>query len=90
MAFEAAGQFEDLRTLILGDHDLELQHQLIFRRAGMRRIEENSLDAVAGELLGQQDLVGVFAAQPVRRVYKDSLNVTLGGKIAQQLQTRQQ
>src|SRR5271165_4065682 len=90
MAFAAAGPFEDLRTLIFGDHALELQHQLIFRRAGMRRLEENRLDAVAGELLGQQDLVSVFAAQPVRRVDQDSLNVALGGKIAQPLQTRPQ
>ena len=56
----------------------------------MRRLEENRLDAVAGELLGQQDLVGVFAAQPVRRVDQDSLNVALGGEIAQPLQTRPQ
>ena len=90
MAFAAAGPFEDLRTLIFGDHALELQHQLIFRRAGMRRLEENRLDAVAGELLGQQDLVGVFAAQPVWRVDQDSLNVALGGEIAQPLQTRPQ
>ena len=90
MALAAPGSFEDLRTLIFGDHALELQHQLIFRRAGMRRLEENRLDAVAGELLGQQDLVGVFAAQPVRRVDQDSLNVALGGEIAQPLQTRPQ
>ena len=87
MALAAAGPFEDLRTLIFGDHALELQHQLIFRRAGMWRLEENRLDAVAGELLGQQDLVGIFAAQPVRRVDQDSLNVALGGEIAQPLQT---
>src|ERR1700691_577759 len=90
MAFAAAGPFEDLRTLIFGDHALELQHQLIFRRARMRRLEENRLDTVASELLGQQDLVGVFAAQPVWRVDQDSLNVALGGEIAQPLQTRPQ
>ena len=83
MALAAAGSFEDLRTLIFGDHALELQHQLIFRRAGTRRLEECRLNAVAGKLLGQQDLVGIFAAQPVRRVDQDSLNMTLGGQIAQ-------
>ena len=41
MALAAAGPLEDLRTLIFGDHALELQHQLIFRRAGMWRLEEN-------------------------------------------------
>ena len=90
MAFAAAGPFEDLRPLIFGDHALELQHQLIFRRAGVRRLEENRLDAVAGKLLGQQDLVGVFAAQPVGRMDQDRLDMSFGGKIAQPLQTRPQ
>jgi hypothetical protein len=53
MSLAAAGSFENLGTLIFGDHALELQHQLIFRRVGMRRLEENRLDAVAGELLSQ-------------------------------------
>jgi hypothetical protein len=85
MTLAAAGPFENLRPLVFGDHALELQHQLIFRGAGMRRLQENRLDALPGKLLGQQDLIGILPAQPVRRMDEDSLNVALGGEIAQSL-----
>ena len=87
MTLAAAGSFENLRPLVFGDHALELQHQLIFRGAGTRSLQENRLDALAGKLLGQQNLIGILPAQPVRRVDEDSLNVTLGREIAQSLQT---
>jgi hypothetical protein len=67
---------------------LELEQQLVFRRRALRRLDENHLDPVASELLNEQNLVGVFAAEAVRRVHEDCLNLSLGGQIAQPFQTR--
>ena len=62
MALAAAGAFEDLRSLVLGDHALELYEQLILRRSGLRCVEEYGLDAVPSKLLDEQNLVSVLAA----------------------------
>lgn len=42
-------------NVVIGNHALELQHQLIFRDVGMRRLQENRLDAlrVAGSRSGE-------------------------------------
>lgn len=50
-------------------------------------LQEYRLDAMAGELLGQQDLISIFAAQPIRRVDQDGLKMALGGEIMQPRQT---
>ncbi|GES52420.1 hypothetical protein Rhsp01_49210 [Rhizobium sp. NBRC 114257] len=42
---------------------------------------------MAGELLRQQDLISIFAAQPIPRVDQDGLKVALGGEITQPLQS---
>ena len=65
MAFAAAGPFENLRPFVFGNHTLELQHQLIFGRAGMRCLQKDRLDSVTGKLFGQQDLISIFSAQAV-------------------------
>jgi len=48
--------------------------------------DENGLDPVAAELFDQENLIGIFSAQPIRRVDQDRLNVALGREIAQSLQ----
>ena len=65
MTLAAAGPFENLRPFVFGDHALELQHQLIFGRVGMRRFQKDRLDSVTGKLFGQQDLIGIFSTQAV-------------------------
>src|SRR5207302_1558039 len=65
MALAAAGPFENLRPFVFGDHALELQHQLIFGRVGMRRLQEDRLDSVTSELFGQQYLIGIFSTQAI-------------------------
>jgi hypothetical protein len=90
VALTAPRPFENLRPFVFGDHALKLQHQLIFRRVGMWRLDENGLDPVAAELFDQENLIGIFSAQPIRRVDQDRLNVALGREIAQSLQARPQ
>ncbi len=68
MSLAAARAFEDLGTLVLGDHALKLHEELIFGRGALRRIEKTGGHTLASELLDQQDLVGILAAQTIGRV----------------------
>jgi hypothetical protein len=45
MSLAAAGTLEDLGALTFGDHALELQQQLIFRRVRPRQFEEYRFNA---------------------------------------------
>jgi hypothetical protein len=86
MALAAAGTLQDLRALVLGDHPLELHQELVLRCGRLRRLDEHRLDAVAGELLGQQHLIGILAAQTIRCVDQHRLDVPLGRKVADPFQ----
>src|SRR5450631_2701609 len=87
VALAAARSLEDLRPLVLGNHALELHEQLILGARALRRIDEERLNALPREFLHQQDLVGVLATQPVRRVDEHRLDLPLGGKIAYTFKT---
>jgi hypothetical protein len=65
MTLAAARPLGNLRPLVLCDHALELEQQLIFGRRTRGRLQEDEFHAVAGQLFGQQDLVGILAAEPV-------------------------
>jgi hypothetical protein len=45
-----AGSFDDLSSLILGDHSLHLRQQTFFGRGGRRRLHEYDLGTVPVEL----------------------------------------
>src|SRR6266849_16422 len=77
---------EDLRPLVLGDHALELDEQLILGRRTLRRIQKARLHAVTDELFDQQDLIRVLATQPIRAVDENSLDLPFSGQIAHALQ----
>ncbi len=66
MALAAAGALEDLCPFILGDHALKLQQELVLRGGRRRRLDEPRLDAMAGEFLGEQHLIGLLATETVR------------------------
>jgi hypothetical protein len=59
----AAGAFEDLGPLVLGDHALQLHQQRVFGAVAAWAFEEHHRCACLGELLDQQRLGGVLARQ---------------------------
>jgi len=61
MALTAAVALQDLCSLVLGNHALELHEQLIFGGRALWRVDEERLDSVPSELLDQQNLIGVLA-----------------------------
>src|SRR5229473_524941 len=70
----------------LGGLALKLHQQLIFRAGTLRRFNKQRLYSVAGELLDQQDLVRVLAAQAIRRVCEHHLDLSFGGEVPHTLQ----
>ena len=82
-----ATPLSDLRSLVLGDHPLELAQQLILRRArSLGLLREHDLDPAARELLEQQHLVGVAARQPVRCVTQHDLEAPVERPVAELLE----
>jgi len=78
MSFPAARALQNLRSLVFRDHSLELHEQFVLRRRTAWSAHEQSLDAGAGELLNQENLVRVSSAQAVRRIDENGLNKPLG------------
>ena len=78
----------ELGLLILGEHALELDQQLVLGAVAPRPLHELHPGAAAGELLDQQRLVGELAGQPVRRVDQHHVEAALGGQVPQRLQAR--
>jgi hypothetical protein len=56
----------NLRSFLLADHAFELHYQLIFRRGPTGRLQKDQHYTATRELFGEQNLVGLFAAQSVR------------------------
>src|SRR5450759_303429 len=88
MALATARALQDLRALILGDHALKLYEQMIFGAVPGRCFDEGRLHAVTCELFHQQNLVGVLAAQAVRRIDEHGLQMTFRRQITNALQSR--
>src|SRR5262245_18343974 len=77
-----------LGLLVLGEHALELDQQLVFGAVAARPVDELHPGSGPVELLDQQRLVGELAGQPVRRITQDRINAALSGQVPQGLQRR--
>ncbi len=86
MLLAPPGTLGDLRTLVLGNHTLKLEYQLLFGRCCSGRFEKHDIHSMARQLFKQQNLVRILAAQPIRRKNQHSLELTFGGKIPQSFQ----
>ena len=85
MTLAAARSFEDLRSLVLRDHALELQQQLILCCRRLRRLDEDGFDPVASKFLDQQDLVGVLPAQAIGCIDQHGVELPFRCQIADAL-----
>src|SRR6516164_1849696 len=75
-----------LGLLVLGEHALELDQQLVFGAVAARAVlDEFHSHPGPGEFFQQQSLVGEFAGQPVRGIAQDDVHAALGGQVPQLL-----
>ena len=88
MALAATGTLQNLRTLVFRDHPLELDEEMVFGSFHRRRLQEHGLDALAGQLLDDQNLIGIAAAQTVRSMDQDGFDASLRGEVPDPLQPR--
>ncbi len=88
MALAPTAALEDLGPLVLGDHALDLQQELLLGIVPHGMVEEDDLDPGAAKLVDQQHLIGVLARQAIGRVDIEALDRPQGNRIAQPLQRR--
>ena len=86
MAFTASRTLQDLGTFVFGDHALELQQQLVLGRLRLWGLDEDRLHAVTQPFLREQDLVGILAAQSIRRQHQHGLDLAFGDEVADSFQ----
>jgi hypothetical protein len=75
MSFTASRALQDLRSFLFRDHALELYQELIFRTVTWWRVHEQCLDSMASKFLHQPNLICILAAQTVRRIREDNLDL---------------
>jgi hypothetical protein len=78
--------FHDLGFLVLGEHTLELDHQLVLRAVATGTLDELHPDPGAGEFLDQQRLAGELAGEAVRGVAQHHVQAALRGEVPQGFQ----
>ena len=88
MALAAPGTLQNLRALVFRDHPLELDEEMIFGGLHRRRLQEHGFDALAGEFLDEQNLMGIAAAQTVRAMDQDGFDAALRSEVPDPLEPR--
>lgn len=83
----APAALQDARALVLGDHALDLQEQVVLGRAADGAVEERHSDAGVAEILDEH-LVGVASRQAVGGEHVDQVHLARRDRVAQRLQHR--
>jgi len=86
VALAATTAFQHSRPLVLGEHALELQQQVVLWRSADRPVEKHDLRAGAREFLDQNGLVRVGAGETVGGMHVDEVDGGQGDQVAQALQ----
>ena len=84
----AAAALQDLGPLVLGDHPLDLDQEVLRRVMAEGVAEEDDLDAATGEFFEDQDLIGILAGEPIRVEDVEAVDGAGGGLVAEPLQPR--
>ena len=75
-SFPTSAPFEDFGSLVLGDHALNLQKQLIFRGLPNFSVEKMHFDSSTEKLFEQKNLMSVMACKPIRAVNIHLINAS--------------
>src|SRR3954470_4237341 len=83
-----AASLHDLGALVLGDHALDLQQQVLLRPAAGGVAQEDDLDAATVELFEEQHLISILARKPIRIEDVEAIDGPGGGLISQTFEAR--
>ncbi|MCM8738663.1 hypothetical protein M5E06_31635 [Azospirillum sp. A1-3] len=70
----ASATFQDLGALVLGDHPLDLEQEVVFGTGADGMVDEDDLGTGPAELLDEKDLIGVTTREPVRGMDVDLID----------------
>ncbi len=87
MPASTAAAFQDLGPLVLGDHALDLEQEIVLGAGADGAVHEDDLGAGPPELLDEEDLIGVAPGQTVRCKDKDLIEHAGGHGIPQPFQS---
>ena len=87
MASPTPAAFQNAGALILGDHALNLQQQIVLGRTANRSIEEDDVNTAAAKLLDQQNLIGIPPGQPIGSVHINPIELATRHGVAQAFQS---
>jgi len=90
MKSAASTAFEDAGAFVFGDHALNLQKQILFRRRADSVIEKDKLDTSAFEFVKEKDLVGILSSKTIRSQDVEAIDEASSGEIAKAFQSRTQ
>ena len=79
---------QNLRSLVFRNHALNLEQEIIFRRAADRTVQKNDLRPRPVKLLDEKDLMRIAPGEPVRGVDINSRDDPTGHRIPQPFQRR--
>jgi hypothetical protein len=77
----AAATLENLGALVLGDHPLYLQQQVVLRRSPNGPIQKHQFGSGPAKLLDQQNLIGVAARQPAGLASPEMVEIRSGSPV---------
>lgn len=88
MQLPPAIALHELGALVLREHPLHLDEQLVLGAFSFGAQDEDDLDSLLAELLQEQNLVGILARQAVRTVHIQDLDSAFGHPVSEPLQRR--
>ncbi len=83
-----AATLQDLGALVLGDHALDLEEQVLLGAAADGVAHEDDLDAAPGEFLQDEHLIGILARESIRVEHVEAVDDPGGGLVPEPLQAR--
>jgi hypothetical protein len=86
MALATPRTLDALGALLLRNHPLHLQQQVVFGALPQGPLEEDHLDASTSALIDQQDLIRILAGQALGRVPREPVHTARRDDIPQALQ----
>src|SRR5581483_10930947 len=88
MSFATSAALQDFRSLILGNHPLNLEQQVVLWRLSYFPVQEEHFNTGTKELFQQEHLMGVVACQPIRTMHIELINASSRCHITQTFEGR--
>jgi hypothetical protein len=88
VSFPSSASLQDFRSLVLRDHALDLEQELIFRRLSYYSVQANHFDSGTEKLFKQEHLMSVMTCQPIRAMDVEMINAACRSHVSEAFKGR--